>query len=196
MDQAVSRDSLRCKSMPNKPRKDSYLSLFLPQTFSHLPPNGSQRLGHEHILWSISWRAKRKIMESLQAFNLLPKSHGTLFCKQPTYNQSCKRCLLVLPRNAADLIDRMTLPPLFITGIKQYWRKIAWQIEKGSLMLPMAFPSYQQVHRGDLHQQSVGDIAHFTKKKYLIRNLFLVLFFHESKGCSCLRRWYENENIS
>lgn len=59
-------------------------------------------------------------MEMLQTFNLLPKSHDTLFCKQPTYSQSCKRCLPVLPRNAVDLMDRMTLPLLFIPGIKQY----------------------------------------------------------------------------
>lgn len=147
MDQAHSAalgTHLRYKSMPNKPRKDSYSPFFLPQTFFHLPSDGSQRLGREHISWSISWRAKRKIMESLQTFNLFSKSHDTLFCKQPTYNQSCKRCLPVLTRNAADLMDRMTLPPLFIPGIKQYW-KIVWQMEKGSPWLPPLISRYIEV---------------------------------------------------
>lgn len=64
----------------------------------------------------------------------------------------------------------------FYSSVKQYWKKIAWQTEQGSLMFPMASPWHQQVHRSDLHQQSAGDIAHFPKKKYIIPNLYLVFF--------------------
>lgn len=59
-------------------------------------------------------------MESPQTFNLFSESLNTLFRKQPTHNQSCKRCSLVLPRNTDGLMDRVTLPRLFIPGIKRY----------------------------------------------------------------------------
>lgn len=52
--------------------------------------------------------------------HLFPESLNPFFCKQPAHDQSCKRCSLVLPRYTDNLMDRMTLPPLFIPGIKWY----------------------------------------------------------------------------
>lgn len=71
----------------------------------------------------------------------------------------------VLPRNAHNLMDRMTLPSLFIPGIKQYRKNIAWQIVKGFQVLPMVFLPQKHKCSGNLHQQSAANIADFPKKR-------------------------------
>lgn len=158
-----------------------------------LPPSlfpAHLRVMAQCILWSISWRAKRKIMESPQT----PTCSSSPSTPFPTNSPP----RISHPRRSQK--HQWSYPSASSVCSRWYWNMIRWEIGKGVHVFPPVspFPS-----GGILWWSTAAEISQYRtlfkkkiKKENPVLSLFLVLFFCESNGCSCLGGWYENKNIS